>query len=139
MICGDFNCPSDNLNPDESVHFLKLLLNKLDLCDLWKHMNGNNQGYTWCNGANIPASSIDYILKSTFCYACENIRIQRIPRSHSNGTRMFDHKCLIFSLTTNENLRGPGYWKFKTSLRISRLSKFSAYIYKKYLNHIKAN
>lgn len=29
---------------------------------------------------------------------------------------MSDHKCLIFSLTTNENLRGPGYWKFNTSL-----------------------
>lgn len=23
---------------------------------------------------------------------------------------------IFFSLTTNENLRGPGYWKFNTSL-----------------------
>lgn len=54
--------------------------------------------------ANILASRIDYILNSIiFCYACENIRI-------------FDHKCLIFSLCTNINLRGPGYWKFNSSL-----------------------
>lgn len=77
--------------------FLKPLLNQLYSFHLWKYMNGNKQGYTWCNGANIRASRMDYILKSnTFCYACENIRIQNVPGSHSNGTRMSDHKCLFF-------------------------------------------
>ncbi len=52
LICGDFNCLSDNLNPDKSVLLFRSLLNKLDLCDLWKYMKGNKQGYTWCNGAN---------------------------------------------------------------------------------------
>jgi L-cysteine desulfidase len=80
-------------------------------------LKGDEKGYTWCNGSNTPTSRKDYILLSnSFCYQCENVKLQHIPGSHSNGTRMSDHKSLIFSFIVNENLRGPGYWKFNTSL-----------------------
>ena len=116
LICGDLNCSWEN-ETDKSRFVLKQVLNKLDLHDVWKTLKGDEQGYTWCNGSNTPTSRIDYILLSkSFCYQCENVKLQHIPSSHSNGTRMSDHKCLIFSFIVNENLRGPGYWKFITSL-----------------------
>jgi hypothetical protein len=42
--------------------------------------------------------------------------VRRVPGSHSNGVRMTDHMCLKLALDISGNIRGPGYWKFNTSL-----------------------
>ena len=119
LIAGDFNCILDNStnNSDKSCHVLKNVLNDLDLIDLWSTLK-REPGYTWCDGTNTPKSRIDYIfISSSFSYIVSNIMLRNIPGTHSiNGVRMSDHKCMKVVFDTCSNIRGPGYWKFNTSL-----------------------
>ena len=118
LIVGDFNCILDNStnNTDKSSHVLKTVLNDLDLIDLWSTLK-TDQGYTWCDGTNTPKSRIDYIFIScSFSYVVSNIILRNISGTHSNEVRMSEHKCMKVVFDTCSNIRGPGYWKFNTSL-----------------------
>ena len=42
--------------------------------------------------------------------------MRNIPGTHLNGVRMSDHRGLKAVFDTGSNTRGPGYWKFNTSL-----------------------
>ena len=86
------------------------------MIDLWSTLK-TDPGYTWCDGTNTPKSRIDYIFIScSFSYIVSNIILRNIPGTHSNGVRMSDHKCMKVVFDTCSNIRGPGYWKFNTSL-----------------------
>ena len=47
-------------------------------------------------------------------FSCMMLEV--IPGTHSNGTRMSDHRCLSLRILLNKNERGPGYWKLNVSL-----------------------
>ena len=76
-------------------------------------------GYTWCDASNTPKSRIDFIFISKyFIYDIGNISyiiVRRIPGTHSNGSRMSDHRLLKLFIKISENNRGPGYWKLNVS------------------------
>ena len=117
VLAGDFNCLLDHDSTgDQSVHILKCVIQNLDLIDMWRNLN-TEPGFTWCDGDDVPKSRIDYIFVTRdFAYIPCNMITRIVPGKHSNNTRMSVHRCLKFLFDTCGNLRGPGYWKFKTSL-----------------------
>ena len=46
----------------------------------------------------------------------QKIRVQQVPRTHSHGNRLTDHRAVKLLININENQRGPNYWKLNTSL-----------------------
>ena len=46
----------------------------------------------------------------------QTLRVQQVPRTHSHGTRLTDHRAAKLLININENQRGPNYWKLNTSL-----------------------
>ena len=128
IVCGDFNCSferydksTDDFNCsferyDKSTAKLKCIFRKLNLVDIWSEKHKDLQGYTWCDASNTPKSRIDFVfISKDFVYDIDKILIRRIPGTHSNGTRMSDHRLLKFILKISENTRGPGYWKLNVS------------------------
>ena len=114
IVCGDFNCSFERY--DESTDKLKCILRKLNLVDVWSEKHKDLQGFTWCDASNTPKSRIDFVfISKDFVYDIDKILIRRIPGTHSNGTRMSDHRLLKFILKISENTRGPGYWKLNVS------------------------
>ena len=115
IIAGDFNCNLEKTD-DPSVKNFQNILKNNNLIDLWASLR-QDLGYTWLNGTNTPASRIDYFLVSkSFTFLAQNIILREVPGLHSGGTRMSDHKCIKVDFQIDLNLRGPGYWKFNTSL-----------------------
>lgn len=124
ILGGDFNCVFDKTDrknkttaADKSTNILIEILNKFNLNDTWKKIQGLKPGFTWCNSSNKPVSRIDYIFLSQIMLAkVHKIRVQQVPGTHSDGIRLSDHKAIKLSVTVNENERGKGYWKLNTSL-----------------------
>lgn len=60
ILCGDFNCKTNNL-PDKNVRYLKDLREHLD--DMWGKLNTEMTGFTcnWCDAKNVPKSRIDHV------------------------------------------------------------------------------
>ena len=105
----------------------------LDLTDVWIDKHPQLNGYTWCNANDIPTSRIDYMfLSNEFMYKMDKILIRRVPGTHSNGTRMTDHRLLKLFIVVSEDKRGPGYWK----LNVSYLDQED---YRKGIEHIVEN
>ena len=116
IITGDFNCCKDRKS-DNSYKKLMNVIEHLNLKDMWLDLHPNLSGFTWCNANNIPASRIDYIfISKDFIYDVDKIIIRRVPGTHSNNTRMTDHRVLKFSLNMNNRKRGSGYWKLNSSI-----------------------
>ena len=57
-----------------------------------------------------------FLVSKSFTFLAQNIILIEVPVLHSGGTRMSDHKCIKVDFQIDLNLRGPGYWKFNTSL-----------------------
>ena len=67
-----------------------------------------------CDASNIPKSRIDFVfISKDFIYDIDKILIRRIPGTHSNGTRMSDHRLLKFILKISENTRGTWLLEIK--------------------------
>lgn len=114
-VCGDFNCNIENTS-DKSSEYLKHALKSLEMYDAWRHKHNTLNGYTWCNGEDIPSSRIDYVfISKNFVFDFENIIIRRIPGTHSSGKRMSDHRVLKFCFNISCNKRGSGYWKLNST------------------------
>ena len=115
-VCGDFNCKLNN-STDRSSKLLKEILAQLHVVDIWKDKLNDTDGFTWCDATDTPKSRIDFIFLSKYLYLkAKNISVRKIPGTHSNGTRMSDHKAIRFNVKLHENERGTGYWKLNTSL-----------------------
>ena len=114
ILCGDFDCSFERC--DKSTGKLKSILRKLNLIDVWNMKHKDIAGYTWCDASNTPKSRIDFVFISKyFTYDIGNIIVRRIPGTHSNGSRMSDHRLLKVFIKISENNRGPGYWKLNVS------------------------
>ena len=84
--------------------------------DVWKDEHPSTKGYTSCDANDEPKSRIDYVLINTkFYYIVRNIVVRKIPRTHSNGFRMSDHRFINFTLNTSQTYKGPGYLRLNTS------------------------
>ena len=115
VLCGDFNCKLD-CQHDRSARKLKNIIDSLDLFDFWRVKHKDLNGYTWCNGNDVPFSRIDYVFVSKMFFLDTNtIIIRRIPGSHSGGRRMSDHRVLKFNFKILSNKRGSGYWKLNST------------------------
>ena len=115
LLCGDFNCTS-NKTSDKSTVKLNAVCKNIDLIDVWSEKHGNMTGYTWCDGENVPKSRIDYMfLSKDFIYDVKQIIVRKIPGTHSNGSRMSDHRALKCTFYLSHNEKGSGYWKLNTS------------------------
>ena len=115
IIAGDFNCKIAERN-DKSSCKLNDIVNCFELRYIWVDKHKELNGYTWCNGNDIPYSRIGYVfVSSDFHYCIETIIIRRIPGSHSCGNRMSDHRALIFTFRLISNTRSGGYWKLNSS------------------------
>ena len=115
IVCGDFNCNIEN-TPEKSSEYLKNILKLLNMYDAWRHKHDTLNGYTWCNGEDIPSSRIDYVfISKNIVFDFENIIIRRILGTHSNGKRMSYHRVLKLRFNISCNKRGAGYWKLNST------------------------
>ena len=55
VLCGDFNCELD-CQHDRSARKLQNLIDSLDLFDILRVKQNDLNGYTWCNGNDVPFS-----------------------------------------------------------------------------------
>ena len=114
-MCGDFNCQLNN-TADKSVRYLQDLIRYGNMDDMWTKHYPCRLGYTWCDAKNDPKSRIDYVfINNSFCYTLDDIIIRKIPGTHSNGSRMTDHRYLKFIFAIDKTKRGPGYWKLNVT------------------------
>ena len=80
---------------DRSSCKLVDMVDYLEMNDIWLEKHDKLNGFTWCNGNDVPYSRIDYVfVSSNFHYCVDKIIIRRIPGSHSGGNRMSDHRAL---------------------------------------------
>ena len=115
ILCGDFNCKIDNCT-DKSSKILNDVITQLNLIDLWASKYDKNNGFTWCDASNTPKSRIDFVfISKNLLNKSKSPTLQKIPGTHSNGTRMSDHKAIRFNMNMNDNTRGTGYWKLNIS------------------------
>lgn len=83
------------------------MMDELDLQDVWRYHNPNNTKFTF-HRAN-QASRLDYLLTSSHMVdACRGTEITPIALS--------DHALISLSLNTAEVRRGPGIWRFESTL-----------------------
>ena len=82
---------------------------------MFKHENLS--GYTWCYAKNVQKSRIDYIfISKNVVYDVKQIIVRKIQGSHSNGSRMSDHRALTFFLVS----KSKGFWKLETKYKLPR-------------------
>ena len=122
IFVGDFNCAMSckdrylqTVNNDKSSRILQELLDYLDVKDLWRQVNPDKEGFTWCDGDNIPKSRIDYVFVSNDCNLIfDKFYTRKPPKVKS--VRMSDHLSLRFQMKYDDFTRGTNYWKLNTSL-----------------------
>lgn len=118
LLCGDFNVymnsELDSANPNrgeitESVYVLTLkecIVNLL-LHDVWRIRNPNVRKFTFHR--NEQASRIDYWFISD--HLSEYVeKVEILAGIHS------DHEIISLSFRNPSSCRGPGFWKFNSSL-----------------------
>ena len=118
IIGGDFNTVLnpvlDKFGGREQTHVRSRmsicdLINSFDLTDIWRHQHANIRNYTWKSSTKPPIMCrLDYFLISKSLSA----RINKSDISH--GFRS-DHSLISLSIKPQIS-RGPGFWKFNTSL-----------------------
>lgn len=127
IICGDFNCKTNNL-ADKSVRYLKDLIDHFNLDDMWEKLNPEMAGFIWCDAKNDPKSRIDNVfINTSFHYELTRVKVGKIPGTHSNGNRMRDHRFLKFLYDIDKTKRGPGCWKLNASYLENEITKKELY------------
>ena len=84
------------------------MLAKLDIHDVWRTNHPDRKEYTWSKPTPFTARIIDYI----FC----DTSLTKITNSSIEGFSHSDHKLVKVKINMNSFRRGPGYWKFNSSL-----------------------
>ncbi len=116
---GDFNVALNplldregkNLNNaymQDSRAFLNNWLEEADLVDIWRHQFPTTRKYTWQRRRLKQFSRIDYFLVS-FNLVNKTVKTDIIPGYRS------DHSAIILNLDTDEQPRGPGFWRLNCS------------------------
>ena len=115
-VTGDFNIAMnviDNVaglpHPAKEIHKLKETIANLNLHDAWRCQHNNKTDYTWSRPTPFTARRIDYIL-------CDPTALTNIKESEIVPCPLSDHKLTKIIMKLNNFQRGPGYWKFNSSL-----------------------
>ena len=118
IIGGDMNLALDPLvdrqgrgfNNDNAAKWLNAHLLNQEYVDVWRHLFPDKNGFTWRRLRPKPTfSRLDYFwVSQSFLQFIEGMKI--IPGFRS------DHSSLLLSVSFQAHKRGPGYWKFNTSL-----------------------
>ena len=119
IIGGDFNVTLSNIDKkggsnkikQKVVEKINTLCTLYDLQDIWRIKNPDKMCYTWRRKSPLIQCRLDYFLTSV--HLQENV----ISSNIIPGVKS-DHSAINLDIKTNlEGLkRGPGYWKFNTSL-----------------------
>ena len=94
---------------EREVTTLKEMLAKLDIHDVWRTNHPDRKEYTWSKPTPFTARIIDYIF-------CDTTSLTKITNSSIEGFSHSDHKLVKVQINMNSFRRGPGYWKFNSSL-----------------------
>ena len=109
ILGGDFNIDIEKPSNTKSHRILKLMIKNSEFCDSWTKKNPGQKRFTW-QRINPPCKSVlDYwfipILLENRILDCQIITA---PRT--------DHLAVKMKITTGDNNRGKGTWKFNNSL-----------------------
>ena len=117
MALGDFNLVKDN-NLDivsgkpHPINLVKLFNNKINellMTDIWRENNGCKKEFTWSRNKPFLARRLDYIfITNELLPFCMDATIKTVGFS--------DHRAVLLSLDFASFKRGPGTFKFNTSL-----------------------
>ena len=117
LMAGDMNLAIDsqidrqgtNINNDRARDRLCLELESLNMVDTWRYLKEDINGFTWRRNNPRAFSRLDYFFVTE--HALQYVEdIQIIP-----GFRT-DHSIVSIIWNIDHTKRGPGYWKFNTSL-----------------------
>ena len=119
LLGGDFNlvldlsCDKDGgrqITHLQANEVVKKYIQALDLTDIWRNCNPDKFEYMWRRLHPSPVFvCLDFFLiSSTLVQFVENCVI-------TPGIKT-DHSAVILELNLSTTQRGPGYWKFNTSL-----------------------
>ena len=94
---------------EREVTTLKEMLAKLDIHDVCRTNHPDRKEYTWSKPTPFTARIIDYIF-------CDTTSLTKITNSSIEDFSHSDHKLVKVQINMNSFRRGPGYWKFNSSL-----------------------
>ncbi len=120
IVAGDFNVAlnptldrvgarPNNTYMQNSRIFINNWLEESELVDIWRHQHPTATKYTWQRKKDKQLSRIDYFLIS-FNLVNKTLKTNIIPGFRS------DHSSITLTLQTNEQVRGPGFWRLNCSL-----------------------
>ena len=118
IIGGDWNtCISSSLDKsggrdieDSVTEEMKLLLSDLELVDIWRLKNPNTKRYTYRQRKPLIQSRLDYFMVSSDV-------MDMTDQTQILASYCSDHSCVSLKLMcTPEEIRGPGFWKFNSTL-----------------------
>ena len=112
LVGGDFNTVLDiekdkvgrQKKPSKSSQLLNAFMEDQEWIDIWRHYNTDSFQYTWRRAKPLIMTRLDYFIAPIATVnLIENCKI--LPAVVS------DHCAVALTLSTQTNLRGPGYWK----------------------------
>ena len=123
IIGGDFNIHLENIDKrggktvnKKSKPAIKDLIENLNLIDIWRKKHPTQKQFTWEQPTKNIRTRLDYFLisKST----CKDVKECNITES-----LLSDHKLVYIEfkkLADSKKQRGPGFWKFNSSLLLDK-------------------
>ena len=121
MLMGDFNLALDDqkdrynchTNNNKNKYFILELMAEYMLTDSWRARHENDREYSWWqrleDGTLKKASRID------LCLITPGL-MQQLHDIYFINSEQTDHRALIAVFDMKSEDRGPGYWKFNSSL-----------------------
>ncbi len=89
---------------------LQQYMQNINICDVWRIQNPTIKRFTWRQNKPLVQSRLDYFLIS------ENL-LQNVTKCDIKPSIKTDHSLILLNLTQSKGeKRGPGFWKFNTSL-----------------------
>ena len=115
-VAGDFNVAfeqTDNIaevypHREREVTIIKEMLSNLDIHDVWRTNHPGKKEYTW--------SKPTPFISRTDCIFSDTTSLTKITNTSTEGFPHSDHKLSTVKINMNSFKRGPGYWKFNSSL-----------------------
>ena len=121
LICGDLNITLDPTkdsinytakfstnNPKSRKKILEIMENH-SLVDVFRNLNPTLQHYTWRKPNSDKKARLDYFIVS-------NTLMDLIPNTKIIYGHRTDHSIIEIQIQLNKFQRGPGTWKFNSSL-----------------------